>query len=630
MVLKTSPNSFRSHDGFTLIELMVVVAIIAIIAAVAVPLLLKQIENKGEEAEEANSIVETPDTNQPTPFVIPEKAVIPVTESAQIHIALETRHKLQGLEVFTKYSSVFKSTFVFRNENKEADKIALEFPFPAEATEARSVSLRQILEDEYVELDNVLYTKKGIYWIGELPYDETITLQVNYEAQGHDRFTYKIPGTGRAESVKIAMDINGVTSEYVPEYALQPTLVEPGHIEWNLKNLVTDREVVLELPAATSPVGRIIFLSRLVGLAVLLFGAGFWYLGEGYKPYMLTSFRWAHFLLLALNYSLFFGVFAVLATRFEDPRIPILVAAGLSLPLLMLHVSRIIDFKFALTRVFPFAIFTLFLVFTGVYGGDFRDYLFTGATVSLFAYVTFTYRSWSAGREAVSKERQKKWARMAPEAEVQEALDGYTELCKSVSVEVSVSVELPGQDEKDQEVAKNTLLELEGARKSISEKLEEEEIFKDQFKLFKELEEQEEHKQACKELVKKIERSKAELVNFRHQLHVNYRDLKNLQRQRALQKQLVSKTLYCIACGHSGEDTPHCPQCGIPRPEKLICNSCGKKFFLPLHILSKKRSVTPLFCVRCGSEHKLLPGAFGRVEYEHQRRDLEEIEESEV
>ena len=55
-----------------------------------------------------------------------------------------------------------------------------------------------------------------------------------------------------------------------------------------------------------SPTGRAILFLRLAGLAVLLFGLGFIYLNDLKEPGRLDSFRWGHFLLLALTYSLFF------------------------------------------------------------------------------------------------------------------------------------------------------------------------------------------------------------------------------------------------------------------------------------------------------------------------------------
>ncbi|MCB0069089.1 MAG: prepilin-type N-terminal cleavage/methylation domain-containing protein, partial [Caldilineaceae bacterium] len=65
-------------------------------------------------------------------------------------------------------------------------------------------------------------------------------------------------------------------------------------------------------------------LVRRAGLAVLLFGAGFWYLAELRRPGCLDRFRLGQFLLLALTFSLFFVAFAVL----HEQQLPAAVAAG--------------------------------------------------------------------------------------------------------------------------------------------------------------------------------------------------------------------------------------------------------------------------------------------------------------
>ena len=69
----------------------------------------------------------------------------------------------------------------------------------------------------------------------------------------------------------------------------------------------------------------------------------------------------------------------------------IMVEEG-SLPLLVLHVSRIIDRHFAILHVLPMAVLTLGIVIAGVYGGGARDYIFIGYLVIGVAYLTFTYR----------------------------------------------------------------------------------------------------------------------------------------------------------------------------------------------------------------------------------------------
>jgi hypothetical protein len=79
------------------------------------------------------------------------------------------------------------------------------------------------------------------------------------------------------------------------------------------------------------------------------------------------------------------------------------VSGLFSLPLLVLHVSRVLDFRFAITCVLPLAILTLGLVVNGVYGGAFRDYGFIAATIFIIGYATIAYESWAAGRESTGR-----------------------------------------------------------------------------------------------------------------------------------------------------------------------------------------------------------------------------------
>ena len=61
-----------------------------------------------------------------------------------------------------------------------------------------------------------------------------------------------------------------------------------------------------------------------------------------------------------------------------------------SLPMLVLHVARLIELRFALTRVLPLAALTLGLVLNGVYGGAWRSYVFTACAYIVIAYLTLT------------------------------------------------------------------------------------------------------------------------------------------------------------------------------------------------------------------------------------------------
>ncbi len=73
-------------------------------------------------------------------------------------------------------------------------------------------------------------------------------------------------------------------------------------------------------------------------------------------------------------------------------------AAVVSLPLLTLHVVRIADAWFAMTRVLPLAVLTLATVFSGVFLDQQRPIVFLTAAVVTIAFVTVTYEPWAAGR----------------------------------------------------------------------------------------------------------------------------------------------------------------------------------------------------------------------------------------
>ena len=62
----------------------------------------------------------------------------------------------------------------------------------------------------------------------------------------------------------------------------------------------------------------------------------------------LDDFRWGHFLLAALNYALFFAVFAVVAF-YGRLQVALILAPAIVLPLLTLHLRRVVDLRSALS-----------------------------------------------------------------------------------------------------------------------------------------------------------------------------------------------------------------------------------------------------------------------------------------
>ena len=72
--------------------------------------------------------------------------------------------------------------------------------------------------------------------------------------------------------------------------------------------------------------------------------------------------------------------------------IALLIAAAGSVPLLATHLARIVERRFAMTRVMPFAVLTLGLMINGVYGDSVRDYVYLACLILTVAYLTVTFR----------------------------------------------------------------------------------------------------------------------------------------------------------------------------------------------------------------------------------------------
>src|SRR5262245_8860740 len=141
-------------------------------------------------------------------------------------------------------------------------------------------------------------------------------------------------------------------------------------------------------------------LLRLAGLAVLLFGGGFWYLVELREPGRLDTFRLGHFLLLACTYSPFFAVFAVLGSHEVPAWLSVGIAAAVSYPLVVLHVATIVDLHFSLTSALPLAMVTTGIVVNGVYGGSAQAYVWLGIACAVIAHLTLTYPVLARGQAA--------------------------------------------------------------------------------------------------------------------------------------------------------------------------------------------------------------------------------------
>lgn len=370
----------------TLVELLVVVTIVFVIMLGVGVLATAKYEKR-----RPLDTTSTSDGEARTPA--PE--AWPRTDRAVVRIDLASTGHASGL---SRYRATFDGHFDVLAVDRGPTR--LWFPFPSIA-EASSVHLA--FTGDGVSLPDppgVVYAHDGIRWEGTAP-AARFGVHVHYVSEGSGRFAFVVPRTGRIGELDVEIRGEGLDASAVTEWALPPTDVEEGLIAWRYRDLVTDRAVELALPRSLSPLGRTLLMCKLAALAVLLFGAGFWYFGELYEPGRLDRFRWGHFLLLATTFSLFFVVFAVAILSMELAAASALVAsASVSLPLVVLHVSRIFDLRFALYRALPLAVYALSIVAIGVYGGSHRPAAFVGAAVIGVAVVTWTYRRWCQGREA--------------------------------------------------------------------------------------------------------------------------------------------------------------------------------------------------------------------------------------
>jgi prepilin-type N-terminal cleavage/methylation domain-containing protein len=584
--------------GFTLIELLVVVAMMAIVSAILLPVLLQAVDAARKNKARQNVELMQPTRADDAPIRI--HGSLPILDSVNLKMALASSYHRIGMDVFTRFQVDCGGRIVFRGpEGADVDRVALFIPFPANTLEARDVQLtiRRPGSDTPIPLTDVAYTRRGISCTCSVASGEALTADVRFTALGREQFDYTLPPARQLRAVSIVLSLSGTEAYTTPDDSLQPSASGPNQIRWEFKNLVSDRRITVLIPGAEAPLARVLLLLRLVALGVLLFGAGFWYLSEQSAPGRLDTFRLGHFLLLALTYSLFFGIFAVLGFhgKLSTP-VSMCVSAVCSLPLLIFHVSRVLDFRFALTRVAPLALFTIGLVVNGVYGGELRDYVFLAAVILCLAYVTLTYPTWAAGRERYRQSAQAAYGarRQAIRERVTVAL--HRAMADLDGSEARATDYLRGTGTADPAARAR----LERAREPVKELAEEYEG------LVKSLASLPTDRgvgttAACTEMDGKIDAFQDRLAKCLANLQSELSGfMAARQPTTAPAASLATGQIHCLACGHSIPDAPFCPQCGTAQPRVLTCVGCGDRIVVPIHLLTAERDATPLFCPRCG------------------------------
>ena len=596
-------NHARRRRGFTLIELMVVVALVGLLSAIVVPTVMKILQKarskrRKVEGPAAGRTLADSEEGLVRKLRLPD-GILPDIESARVRMQLLASHHRIGMEVYTRFEARYEGDLVISNPTDDKAVVRLSIPLPDGTTEARDVFLYFGSGAERKEARNVLYNRTGIDWAGQLASGETREARVTFVASGRERFILRLPPARRIRSVNVALDFEAVTAEMVPDDALQPTSTDEGKLAWDYTNLVTDRAMVVDIPGKKSPMGRVLLLFRLVGIAVMLFGFGFWYLSDLYKPGLLEDFRWGHFFLLALTYSLFFAIFAVLAFRGDVGIWTAMgIAAALAAPLLVLHVSRVTDLAFASTRTIPLAAFTLAMVINGVYGGELRDYIFIGGVFVAVAFFTITYKRWATCREEADSIREKK-------------LGEQLEALRARALEAQTANGAAGNALRDYPAERDKALQglLKERRKMLAHMLRSQSEIAKEFNSMLAMPKSLERSTECRSLLRKSEplanmlvASVAELQEYTEELAAKKQGYQAAQEEKPTEPSEEAGT-HCVACGKEGPPTPFCPHCGVPRPRELHCRHCGATFLMPVHLLRRKAGETRTHCLSCGKPH---------------------------
>ena len=262
------------------------------------------------------------------------------------------------------------------------------------------------------------------------------------------------------------------------------------------------------------------------------------------------------------------------------------------MPLLGMHVWTIMGGRFAATYTLPLAAFTIGLVVNGVYGGDYRSYVFVGAAFVIVACLTLTYQDLSAKRDLRRQAQERELAQFVAE------LHASTGAVREAEGEALATLAQPDAPENA------SLRELvEQRRKELADNLDECEQLGSRLSAMESLLIGLERRYARRAIDDSARALKHGLPTSAAALRAAVQRLGDRRKQR-LAPSAENGSVHCIACGYGWEGSPYCPHCGTKKPVRFECGHCGEVFLLPVHLLDEAAPPRPLHCGVCGHRHR--------------------------